>query len=102
MDPNLNNDFSEISKENIDVIEEDADTMLFLMIIAWMQAIFYLLLKRYNSGNRRWWMLPDKRERHHLGVYATLFLKYKRTNHKQRFTFYTLKSHFGYRFKHTK
>lgn len=53
MDPNLNNDFSEISKENIDVIEEDADTMLFLMIIAWMQAISYLLLKRYNSGNRR-------------------------------------------------
>lgn len=52
MDPNLNNDFSEISKENIDVIE-DADTMLFLMIIAWMQAISYLLLKRYNSGNRR-------------------------------------------------
>lgn len=30
-------------------------------------------------------MLPDKRERSHLEVYTTLFLKYKRTNHEEFF-----------------
>jgi len=30
-------------------------------------------------------MLPDKRERSYLGVYTTLFLKYKHTNHEEFF-----------------
>lgn len=63
-------------------IEEDEELIL-LTSIVWVQIIAcYLLLKR---PNRRWWMLPDKRERSCLGAYCTLFLKYKRTNHEEFF-----------------
>ena len=68
------------------MMEEDNDLIFFLVTFAWIQILsYYLLLKQYKSGSRRWWMLPDKRERSHLGVYTTLFLKYKHTNHEEFF-----------------
>lgn len=65
---------------------EKNDLVFFFAAIAWVQLVSYLLLtKQCKSGNRRWWMLPDKRERPHLGAYTTLFLKYKHTNHEEFF-----------------
>lgn len=67
------------------IMEKDSFVLVFIAF-AWMLImVSYVLLKQHKSGNRRWWMLPDKRERHHLGVYTTLFLKYKRTNHEEFF-----------------
>ncbi|KYN12068.1 hypothetical protein ALC57_15777 [Trachymyrmex cornetzi] len=61
---------------------EENEELILLTSIVWVQIIAcYLLLK----PNRRWWMLPDKRERPCLGAYCTLFLKYKRTNHEEFF-----------------
>lgn len=65
---------------------EDEDELMFLFItITLVQMSAYLLSKLCQDGNRRWWMLPDKRERSYLGVYTTLFLKYKHTNHEEFF-----------------
>lgn len=65
-------------------MEEEDDVIFFLVAIVWLQTIC-LLLNQLKSNNRRWWMLPDKRERLHLGAYTTLFLKYKQTNHEEFF-----------------
>ncbi|XP_067214458.1 uncharacterized protein [Linepithema humile] len=65
---------------------EKKDLVFFFVAIAWVQLASYLLLtKQRKSRNRRWWMLPDKRERPHLGAYTTLFLKYKYTNYEEFF-----------------